>query len=238
MIDDAELLRRYSHDQSQAAFTALVERHLGRIYHAAFRWIHDGCRHTGATYYKAMHGVAATSELLMHVSGNMAVLHYCGFTTHAEAEKFFTLTPDSLPLPRDLRPDPRTKVMLGKEELASLVREMTITQIAERLGCSDAAVTRRCQKLGIRTPGRGHWVTRTGYADCTQDGPATADIPGEICRGNVVTMSSLVPKSPELQRESNTGPLIVDQITRFDSGQAPKSPSPPVEPDPAGKCRH
>jgi hypothetical protein len=37
MIDDAELLRRYADARSQEAFTELVERHLGLVYHAALR---------------------------------------------------------------------------------------------------------------------------------------------------------------------------------------------------------
>jgi RNA polymerase sigma factor (sigma-70 family) len=37
MTDDAELLRRYAEARSEEAFTALVERHLGLVYHAALR---------------------------------------------------------------------------------------------------------------------------------------------------------------------------------------------------------
>lgn len=37
MNDDAELLRRYAEEKSQAAFQELVERHLGLVYHAALR---------------------------------------------------------------------------------------------------------------------------------------------------------------------------------------------------------
>lgn len=37
MIDDAQLLRRYAEDRSEAAFAELVQRHLGLVYHAAAR---------------------------------------------------------------------------------------------------------------------------------------------------------------------------------------------------------
>jgi RNA polymerase sigma factor (sigma-70 family) len=37
MLDDAELLRRYADTRSEMAFTELVERHLGLVYHAALR---------------------------------------------------------------------------------------------------------------------------------------------------------------------------------------------------------
>src|SRR4051812_37571395 len=36
---DVELLRRFTRDQSQDAFTALVERHLGLVYYAALRQV-------------------------------------------------------------------------------------------------------------------------------------------------------------------------------------------------------
>jgi hypothetical protein len=37
MQDDAALLRRYADDRSEEAFTELVNRHLGLVYHAALR---------------------------------------------------------------------------------------------------------------------------------------------------------------------------------------------------------
>lgn len=40
MTDDAQLLRRYVESRSEADFTALVERHLGLVYHAALRRTH------------------------------------------------------------------------------------------------------------------------------------------------------------------------------------------------------
>ena len=44
MNDDAELLRRYVDEQSGAAFTALVERHIGFVYATALRQL-DGAAH-------------------------------------------------------------------------------------------------------------------------------------------------------------------------------------------------
>lgn len=44
MTDDAELLRRYADERSQAAFTELVERHVGLVYAAALRQL-GGAQH-------------------------------------------------------------------------------------------------------------------------------------------------------------------------------------------------
>jgi hypothetical protein len=45
----------------------------------------------------------------------------------------------------------------SEEALRKLVEVSPITTIAKDLGVSDVAVRKRCQKLGIKTHGRGHW---------------------------------------------------------------------------------
>jgi DNA-directed RNA polymerase specialized sigma24 family protein len=40
MNEDAELLRRYAADHSEAAFTELVRRHVDLVYSAALRLVH------------------------------------------------------------------------------------------------------------------------------------------------------------------------------------------------------
>ena len=44
-----------------------------------------------------------------------------------------------------------------KEELATLVNEISTRQLAIRLGVSDKAIAKRCKKLEITKPGRGYW---------------------------------------------------------------------------------
>src|SRR5215469_13068653 len=41
LMQDTELLRDFARDQSEAAFAALVERHVGLVYSAALRQLHD-----------------------------------------------------------------------------------------------------------------------------------------------------------------------------------------------------
>jgi len=46
----------------------------------------------------------------------------------------------------------------SKEELEKLVWEKPTTAIAEELGVSDKAVSKRCKKYGIEKPPRGYWA--------------------------------------------------------------------------------
>lgn len=45
-----------------------------------------------------------------------------------------------------------------KETLSKLVLDFPVTFVAKQIGVSDVAVKKRCQKLGIQTPGRGYWM--------------------------------------------------------------------------------
>ena len=45
MPDDAQLLRRYAEENSEAAFTELVARHLDRVYSAALRQVGGDAHH-------------------------------------------------------------------------------------------------------------------------------------------------------------------------------------------------
>lgn len=45
-----------------------------------------------------------------------------------------------------------------KEELKILVWENPVTYLAKTFGVSNKAVKKRCEKLGIETPGQGYWT--------------------------------------------------------------------------------
>lgn len=44
-----------------------------------------------------------------------------------------------------------------KNELEEMVWEKPVSHLAEELGVSGKAIAKRCNKLGIETPGRGYW---------------------------------------------------------------------------------
>lgn len=52
----------------------------------------------------------------------------------------------------------RTKIdWPNNEKLEEMVWSKPVTHVAEELGVSDKAVSKRCKRLGIETPGRGYW---------------------------------------------------------------------------------
>jgi len=62
-----------------------------------FKWIHDGLRHTAATYHFAYYGdVTKTAALLGEQDVRTLLEHYKGLATRAEAEEFYALRPGDL----------------------------------------------------------------------------------------------------------------------------------------------
>ena len=121
--------------------------------------IHDGLRHTGATYYCAVNGVNQTARLLTHESERLVRANYAGMVQSTElAKKFLTLSPAQI----KFVDDDRVK-WPADATLARMVKKETGRAIAARLGCSDSALTKHCRTRGIEKPGRGHW-TKIGAA--------------------------------------------------------------------------
>lgn len=50
------------------------------------------------------------------------------------------------------------KVEIAKSKLEKLVWAKPRTKVAEELGISDVAVTKKCKKMGINLPPRGYWL--------------------------------------------------------------------------------
>lgn len=55
-------------------------------------------------------------------------------------------------------PEPTSLSSLTREELYELVWSMPVTKLAEKLGVSDVAVIKRCDKLAVPRPSRGYWA--------------------------------------------------------------------------------
>lgn len=62
-----------------------------RLKKALGYWIQDGLRHTGATYYCALHGVSATARLLTHQGEGLVRKHYAGVASMHDARRFYAL---------------------------------------------------------------------------------------------------------------------------------------------------
>lgn len=59
----------------------------------------------------------------------------------------------------------------SNQELAQLVWEQPLSTLSAKLGVSDTAIKKRCDKLGITRPPQGYWVSKersAGFATATQ----------------------------------------------------------------------
>lgn len=124
------------------------------------KWIQDGTRHTGATFYCELFGETATSALLTHESKTMALDFYIGTTSNKEAQAFYSLAPSGF---LETLEQPQSKKVVNwpsDEKLEAWLKTEPATRIAKALGCSDAAIWKRCQKRKIRKPGLGEWAKR------------------------------------------------------------------------------
>lgn len=125
-----------------------------RLKRAAGRWIQDGLRHTGATFYCAVNGVNATARLLTHESESLVRSNYAGVILDtALAKAFLALKPEKIKFVEKTEvkwPDDAT--------LEKMLTEITGLKIAAKLGCSSSALSKRCRVRGIKRPGRGSWT--------------------------------------------------------------------------------
>jgi len=135
---------------------------IARIRKKTGYWIHDGLRHTGATYCYKLHGLDAVTKLLTHEGQHLAFKHYVGQTTREAAERFFALRPSDL----DVAPPVSAPAKKGPipwpadDVLAAMLQETSAVQVAKKLGCSDVAILKRCRARGIPKPGVGVWAKR------------------------------------------------------------------------------
>ncbi|MBW7896379.1 MAG: hypothetical protein H3C27_14825 [Opitutaceae bacterium] len=123
-------------------------------------WVQDYTRHTAATYYHAIYGKIPTANLLTHEGLNLVFKHYVGVTTRAAAAEFYAITPESIHAIEDKqgrRPNRQPVVWPSEEQLRQLVATTPTSVLAKKFGCSDTLIAKKCRKLGIPKPGRGHW---------------------------------------------------------------------------------
>ncbi len=114
-----------------------------RVYHHLFR--HSFGTHSimAGTHQRTL------QDLLGHVSMSTTnkYVHLAAETLMKEAGKLGAMVSPGL-----TRPEKEIEI-----DLKALVWQLPLTQIAKLLGISDVAVRKRCVKLGIALPPKGHW---------------------------------------------------------------------------------
>jgi integrase len=107
------------------------------------------------------------------------------------------------------------------DQLARLVKEKSVAQIALELRCSTATVYERCKQRGILMP------DRRLEKGPTEPGPSSLPAPegqNPANPGDTDTKPTLNGETSDSQRESNPSDQIRDQITGFDSKKPPEPP--------------
>lgn len=135
-----------------APFQKRLRKALGGV------WIHDGTRHTGATYFAAIYGDRATSDLLTHETPSMAIEHYIGASCRADALAFYKLSPEEFNGTYVFKKMRKIINWPTDIELSELLKAKPACIVAKQLNCSDVALAKRCKRRQISKPGRGFWA--------------------------------------------------------------------------------
>lgn len=60
-----------------------------------------------------------------------------------------------------------------RDTLQHMVTTVPTSVLAQQLGVSDQAIAKRCARLGITKPGRGHWAKHRPHGETLEDTPAS-----------------------------------------------------------------
>lgn len=127
----------------------------------AKHWVQDILRHTSISFQAERDKNAGLTESNNGTSRMMMERHYVSFIDDDSlVSKFWDLTPASI---RKLKLKAELPVEKGRgwpsdEDLKKLVWSKPMMHAAAELGVSDVALKKRCVKLGIPLPKRGHWL--------------------------------------------------------------------------------
>ena len=174
MTEDAELLRRYADEKSEAAFAALVERHLALVYHAALRQCSDSRRaeEVAQTVFTDLARKAAAlggrKDLTgwLHQSTRYAVLRAARAERRrvAREQKAYAMNQNTNDSPGDeawarVRPfiDEALHSLGQRDRLAVLWRFFegrTLAEVAEKLAVSEDAARMRVDRALNKLQGR------------------------------------------------------------------------------------
>ena len=127
----------------------------------AKKWVQDIIRHTSITFQAERDQDEGLTAANCGTSVEMLNRHYRVILDDEKAvEEFWKLTPAELRASNvevDL-PKPRGIDWPTKGELKKRVWQKPLVRVAEEIGVSNVAVKKRCEKMGIELPPRGHWL--------------------------------------------------------------------------------
>ena len=127
----------------------------------AEKWVADILRHTSITFQTERDRDEARTAFNCGTSIEMMNRHYRdSIDSDAVVQEFWSMTPEKIrrakldiEMPSAKKVDWPTKTVLKK-----LVWEKPLVHAATDLGVSNVALKKRCVKLGIELPPRGHWL--------------------------------------------------------------------------------
>lgn len=128
---------------------------------AAERWVQDIIRHTSITFQIERDKNEALTAFNCGTSIEMMNRHYRNtIDDERTVAEFWRLTPKKLLAKKPKIELPTTKRIQwpDKKALAKLVWKKPLIHAAAEIGVSDVALKKRCVKLGLDLPPRGHWL--------------------------------------------------------------------------------
>ncbi|MGZ0710088.1 site-specific integrase [Coraliomargarita sp. W4R53] len=135
----------------------------------AKRWVSDIIRHTSISYQLERDRDEGRVAFNNGTSVQMINQHYRDVVDDQKmVKKLWSLTPDKLGEVEVNLGTSREKNKLIQwptdPQLEKLAWEQPLTHLAQGLGCSDAAVRKRCRTRGIKLPKNGHWQRQRSRA--------------------------------------------------------------------------
>jgi len=127
----------------------------------ARQWVKDIIRHTSISYQTERDRNEGLTVMNCGTSIQMLNLHYREVIDDETAvTEFWNLTPSKIREEATTVELPSRKKVdwPSKAKLKKLVWKKALIHVANDLGVSDVAARKRCVKLGIELPPRGHWL--------------------------------------------------------------------------------
>ena len=125
----------------------------------ARNWVQDILRHTSITYQAERDRNEGVTAFNNGTSKAMMDRHYRDVIDDPdEVKKFWSLGPRSLTKVEVVLPDHSEIDWPTSPQLKKLVWQKPLIHAAADIGVSDVALRKRCVKLGIELPPRGHWL--------------------------------------------------------------------------------